>query len=220
MNSETIPIFPGGTAINTDARGKEIYFLCGAILAIIAADVLTIFSLVSISPRHEGFVYAILILVTSALLITFLVTGILYQRITDMLAFLITTFLLCIYVIIHFIVRWKESDCTNKNILVALKYSPISTTTTTTTTTIATTTCTTIVVSQSLSRSIVPIATGLYVCIGLNYVSFALSMFLAYQCFRNFAKGLKEMAFRTQVDQWLQQCCSRTCFLFNKNSNF
>jgi len=50
------------------------------------------------------------ILFLTAFLVIFLVTGLLFQRLTDIMAFLISTLMLTIYVIIQFIGRWKEAN--------------------------------------------------------------------------------------------------------------
>ncbi len=42
-------------------------------------------------------------------LLLFLITGILFQRITDIVAFFISAVMLTIYVIVHYITRYKES---------------------------------------------------------------------------------------------------------------
>ncbi|CAF1020941.1 unnamed protein product [Adineta steineri] len=90
----------------------EIIFLCVGILAAITTDSLTIVRLVEIinDTRNADFAYAILLLVNSVFLLLFLITGILYQRITDIVVFFITAVMLTIYVIVHFIARMKTID--------------------------------------------------------------------------------------------------------------
>ena len=45
-------------------------------------------------------------------LLLFLITGILYQRITDIVAFFISAVMLTIYVIAHFVARHRSTDDT------------------------------------------------------------------------------------------------------------
>ncbi|CAF0790800.1 unnamed protein product [Rotaria sordida] len=128
MSQEEIPRFPGGlrpsdeTAIDESGffgtrRGwaninrYEIIFLIVGILAAIATDSLTIVRLIDIhDTRDPDFAYAILILVNSLFLLLFLITGILFQRITHIVAFFISAVMLTIYVIVHYVARSKEPD--------------------------------------------------------------------------------------------------------------
>lgn len=60
---------------------------------------------------HEPeFAYGILIIVNSVFLLFFLITGLLYQRITDIVAFLICSTLLTIYVIQHYFTAKDDPD--------------------------------------------------------------------------------------------------------------
>jgi hypothetical protein len=52
------------------------------------------------------------ILFLIAFLLLFLITGILYQRITDIVAFFISAVMLTIYVIAHFVARQHSTDDT------------------------------------------------------------------------------------------------------------
>ncbi|UJR30542.1 hypothetical protein I4U23_018072 [Adineta vaga] len=89
----------------------EIIFLIVGIVAAIATDSLTIVRLTqNLSIRHPDFAYGILILVNSVFLLLFLITGILYQRISDIVAFFISAVMLTIYVIVHYVARNHDND--------------------------------------------------------------------------------------------------------------
>ncbi|CAF0892543.1 unnamed protein product [Adineta ricciae] len=98
----------------------EIIFLIVGVLAAIATDTLTIIRLIYVT-QHLGttdsdFAYGILILVNSLFLLLFLITGILYQRISDITAFVISAVMLTIYVIAHYVARYKDGDSTDAKI--------------------------------------------------------------------------------------------------------
>ena len=53
-------------------------------------------------------------------LLIFLITGILQQRITDVVAFFISDLLLTIYVIVHYVLRRKDADDDHTEVTVRL----------------------------------------------------------------------------------------------------
>jgi len=111
-------------------RWYEYTFLILGILAALVTDGLTIARLVKIRTLSEpDFAYGILILVHSGIneifrkkiflkfsfcfpvfLLLFLITGIFYQRITDIVAFFISAVMLTIYVIAHYFARRNGPD--------------------------------------------------------------------------------------------------------------
>lgn len=87
-------------------RWYEYAFLALGILATLVTDGLTIVRLVDLGSFNDpDFAYGILILVHSIFLLAFLVTGIFFQRASDIIAFLFSAFLLTIYVVAHFFAR-------------------------------------------------------------------------------------------------------------------
>lgn len=103
----------------------EYLFLALGIIAVLVTDGLTIVRMIDLGSLNDpDFAYGILILVhsgkfyvgnlkdahlflpsTTVFLLAFLVTGILFQRITDIIAFLISAVLLTTYVVAHYFAR-------------------------------------------------------------------------------------------------------------------
>jgi len=89
----------------------EVIFLILGIVAAVVTDVLTIVRLAEIqNTRDPDLAYGILILVNSLFLLLFLITGIFYQRITDIVAFFLSALLLTTYVLVHFFTRLNTED--------------------------------------------------------------------------------------------------------------
>ncbi|CAF3506490.1 unnamed protein product [Adineta steineri] len=87
-------------------RWYEYTFLILGILATLVTVGLTIARLVTNHCSNSAEVaYGILILVHSIFLLLFLITGIFYQRITDIVAFFISAVMLTIYVITHYLTQ-------------------------------------------------------------------------------------------------------------------
>ncbi|UJR16140.1 hypothetical protein I4U23_003051 [Adineta vaga] len=124
MDSGRTTIFSGGLKISAESaidesgflgthrslrniRWYEYTFLTLGILAALVTDGLTIARLISIggSLIDPEVAYGILILVHSVFLLLFLITGIFYQRISDIVAFFISAVILTIYVIAHYVAR-------------------------------------------------------------------------------------------------------------------
>ncbi|CAF1341391.1 unnamed protein product [Rotaria magnacalcarata] len=128
MDPEPRPTFSGILNLTTEhaieesgflgtRRGKinirwyEYTFLALSLLAAIVTDGLTIARIAQSDPSNDpDFAYGILILVHSIFLLIFLITGIFYQRITDIVAFFLSSVLLTIYVIAHFIAKITHNN--------------------------------------------------------------------------------------------------------------
>ncbi|CAF3873030.1 unnamed protein product [Rotaria magnacalcarata] len=99
-------------------KSERIFFVI-AIIAVISTIVLTIISLFITPYRHAGFAYTIIIIITSALLVSFLFTGIFYHRFTDYMAILVGTLMLGIYVFVHYHLHRGEPNGFYRNFLIA-----------------------------------------------------------------------------------------------------
>ncbi|CAF3408795.1 unnamed protein product [Rotaria sp. Silwood1] len=123
MDSGRTPTFAGGLRLATETaieesgflgthrglgniRWYEYTFLIIGILAALITDGLTIARLINLGSLNDpDFAYGILILVHSIFLLLFLITGIFYQRITDIVAFFVSAVMLTVYVIAHYFAR-------------------------------------------------------------------------------------------------------------------
>ncbi|CAF0735878.1 unnamed protein product [Rotaria sordida] len=128
MDSGRTPTFAGGLNLATEnaldesgflgtrrgfgnIRWYEYTFLILGILAALVTDGLTIARLVNLGSLNDpDFAYGILILVHSIFLLLFLITGIFYQRITDIVAFFLSAVMLTVYVIAHYFARRHGPD--------------------------------------------------------------------------------------------------------------
>ncbi|CAF1017676.1 unnamed protein product [Adineta ricciae] len=129
MDSGRTTVYSGGLKLSADQaiersgylgthrslaniRWYEYMFFTLGTLAALITDGLTIARLVKIggSLSNPEFAYGILILVHSVFLLLFLFTGLLYQRITDIIAFFVSAVLLTIYVVVHYFYRKGQTS--------------------------------------------------------------------------------------------------------------
>ncbi|CAF2911854.1 unnamed protein product [Rotaria sp. Silwood2] len=133
MDSGRTPVFAGDLKLATEnainesgflgtrrglgnIRWYEYTFLILGILAALITDGLTIARLISLGSLDDpDFAYGILILVHSIFLLLFLITGIFYQRITDIVAFFVSAVMLTVYVIAHYFARRNGPNDSNTN---------------------------------------------------------------------------------------------------------
>ncbi|CAF3934218.1 unnamed protein product [Rotaria sp. Silwood1] len=219
-------------------RRFELIFLILGILGALIMDGFTIYRLVHVhSLKHPDSAFGILILVHSIFLIIFLISGILYQRITDIIAFLLGAILLTVYAIVHFLARRNtDTDTTQANIRlissvllnlynytgyptadlifliigipIALLWLFMGI-------------AMGIKYSKDMSHgstistttsapmlSLLPMLPVLYVCLSFNFVFHLSSIGLGFWCKKNFNNGLKEAAFQTDFDTFITRMSS------------